>query len=143
MSRLKKIRGFTLVELMVVLAVLAILSTIAYPLYTSQAQKSRRADAKTALPIISLALERYYTVNGRYGNSLSSLSLDSAVLSGGDTERGYYGLTLAVSSDGQTYTLTADASDGAGQTGDTKCTTFVINQLGAQTATGSDASNCW
>ena len=49
-------RGLTLVELMVVVAVMAIVASVAYPLYTAQVQKSRRADAKVALQEIDLGV---------------------------------------------------------------------------------------
>jgi len=142
-GKVKFNKGFTLVELMIALAVLALLSSIAYPIYNNQAQKARRADAKSALPLIALAQERYYTANGKYGSTLASLSLDSSTLSSGYTEQGYYGLLLSVSVDGQQFDLMAQTSTGTGQGGDSKCTSFSLNQLGAQSATGSDSSNCW
>lgn len=132
---MRRARGLTLVELMVVVAVMAIVATIAYPIYTNQVQKSRRADAKTALENIALAQERQYTLNGAYVATLSSLQI-SADLQGGDSDSGYYAITLA--GGGQTFTATATAA--GAQSGDTACQTFTVNQLGVKTATNA---NCW
>jgi type IV pilus assembly protein PilE len=130
-----KVRGLTLVELMVVVAVMAIIATIAYPIYTNQVQKSRRADAKAALESIALAQERWYTINSSYAVTLSSLQI-SADLQGGASDSGYYNVALA--GGGQTFTATATAT--GAQSGDSGCATFAVNHLGVKTAT---SANCW
>ena len=91
----KRHKGLTLIELMVVVAVLAILSAVAYPLYTNQVQKSRRADAKTALQTIALAQERFFTINGEYAGNLSTLQV-SPDIQGGASDEGYYTITLTL-----------------------------------------------
>ncbi len=58
--------GFTLIELMIVVAIIGILATIAYPSYQDSVKKSRRADAKSALMGFVNAMERYYTENNTY-----------------------------------------------------------------------------
>ncbi|MBR9872515.1 MAG: prepilin-type N-terminal cleavage/methylation domain-containing protein [Gammaproteobacteria bacterium] len=57
-------RGFTLIELMIVVAIIGILAAIAYPSYLSHVEKTRRADAQSALTAFSARMERYYTDNG-------------------------------------------------------------------------------
>jgi type IV pilus assembly protein PilE len=59
-------RGFTLIELMIVVAIVAILAMIAYPSYTRQVQKSRRAQAKADLTELAQGLEREFTANRNY-----------------------------------------------------------------------------
>lgn len=59
-------RGFTLIELMIVVAVIAIIAAIAYPSYMDYVRQSRRADATVALLELAQYMERYYTNNGRY-----------------------------------------------------------------------------
>jgi len=136
----KRQKGLTLVELMVVVAVLAVLAGIAYPLYTDQVQKARRADAKIALETIALAQERAYTLNGSYEANLSSGTLQIApALAAGGSEEGFYTITLA--GGGQTFTLTATAT--GRQSGDTNCEEFTLNQLGQKTATDGSGTNCW
>ena len=134
--------GLTLVELMVVVAVMAIIATIAYPMYTAQVQKSRRADAKVALQAIALAQERHFTINGEYTASLSTLQV-SPTIQGGTSDEGYYTLNLTRSgTDNEQFSVTATPAAGAAQASDGGCASFTINQMGAKTATGT-ATNCW
>lgn len=135
----KKQRGLTLVELMVVVAVMAIIATIAYPIYTNQVQKSRRADAKVALGAVALAQERFYTINGEYAAGLSSLQV-STEIQGGTSNQGYYNITITRSgADNEQFTVTATASGSGPQAGDTACPTFSINHQGVRLP----ASGCW
>ena len=61
-----QLRGFTLIEVMIVVVIISILAAIAYPAYQSQLQQSRRIDAQTALLELAQYMERYYTTNGSY-----------------------------------------------------------------------------
>jgi type IV pilus assembly protein PilE len=136
-------RGLTLVELMVVVAVMAIIATVAYPLYTAQVQKSRRADAKVALAAIAAAEERFYTINGAYTNTLSTLQVAPDIQSG-VSDAGYYNLSVAhPGGDTQQFTATAAASGTGAQASDTDCASFTINHLGVKTATDGGGTNCW
>lgn len=136
-------RGLTLVELMVVVAVMAIIAAIAYPLYTSQVQKSRRADAKIALEGIAMAQERFFTINGGYATGLGSLQVSTA-LQGGGSDQGYYtiAITQPCGSD-QCFSATATAASGGAQAGDADCSSFSINQLGVKAATNGSGTKCW
>ena len=136
-------KGLTLVELMVVVAVMAVIASIAYPLYSNQVQKTRRADAKIALESIAMAQERYYTVNGYYAAKLGSLQVSTAI-QGGTSDQGYYSIGDPAVADGaQRFSVTATALSTGAQAGDiSKCGTFVIDQMGEKTSTGS-LSNCW
>jgi type IV pilus assembly protein PilE len=134
-------RGLTLIELMVVVAVLAILASVAYPLYTNQAQKSRRADAKAALQTIALAQERFFTVNNKYAGNLSSLQI-SPEMQGGASDEGYYTITLTLAgADNEQFTVTAAA--GGPQAADTDCAQFTINHQGVKGATDGGGTDCW
>jgi type IV pilus assembly protein PilE len=134
-------QGLTLVELMIVVAVMAVIAAVAYPLYTGQTQKARRADAKIALESIAMAQERFYTVNGGYAANLSSLQV-SADVAGGDSDQGYYALTLTQNTD-QDFAATATVKSSGAQAGDAaKCGTFTVNHQGVKGSTGSLA-NCW
>ena len=110
-------RGFTLIELMIVLAVAAILAAVAFPAYKGQVAKGRRADAKQALLDLSQKLERYYTERGSYaGATLGNGGIYPAQSSGG-----YY--TLAITrqtADGFAVTATprgVQAGDDCGALG--------------------------
>jgi type IV pilus assembly protein PilE len=133
--------GLTLVELMIVVAVMSIIAAVAYPLYTTQMQKIRRADAKAALAEIALAQERFYTVNGRYEDNLSSLSL-AADLADGDTEQGYYSLAIThPSGDTQRYQITATRVS-TGPQADDACGNLSLDSLGVKSKSGA-GTNCW
>ena len=131
-------KGLTLVELMVVVAVMAIIATVAYPLYTAQVQKSRRADAKIALEMVAAAQERFFTLNGSYADNLAALDV-SAEIQGGASNEGYYDISLARPAIDQ-FTATADIDSGAAQSSDSDCAQFTLNQVGFKGATNA---NCW
>ena len=138
-------RGLTLIELMVVVAVLAILSAVAYPLYTNQVQKSRRADAKVALQTIALAQERFFTVNGEYAADLSTLQVSDAIRVEGESDEGYYTITLTRSGDdNEQFSVTAEAA--GPQADDEDCAEFTIDHRGVKGAEddgGAANPKCW
>jgi type IV pilus assembly protein PilE len=127
---------------MVVVAIMAILAGIAYPLYTAQSQKARRADARIALENIALAQERHYAKVNSYASSLSSSTLGlAAPLSNETSLEGYYDLELT--GGGQSFTATATA--GTRQDADTECNKFTMDETGdkqSKTKAGADSA-CW
>ncbi|MEM6405363.1 MAG: type IV pilin protein, partial [Pseudomonadota bacterium] len=98
-----RVSGLTLLELVLVLAISAILLSVAYPLYTDYAQRARRTEATTALQVIALAQERFYNLQGQYATQLTDLTLEVSAWQTGVTERGYYQLALAKQTDQQAY----------------------------------------
>ena len=134
---MKKIRGFTLIELMIIVAIVAILAAIAYPSYIAQIQKSRRTDAKSALLAAAVQMQRYFTER----NTFATATLGPAGVFPNTSENGYYALTLT-GLDASTFTLNA-APIGA-QSGD-PCGTFTYNEQGAKNVAGATkpAAECW
>jgi type IV pilus assembly protein PilE len=144
--------GFTLIELMVTVAIVTILATIAVTSYTSQVQKSRRTEAKSALLDLAGREERLFSTTNTY--SQDELFLGYATVSTQMTNmtfgNKYYTLTAvvpdAVNQPGVTssYLLTATPVAGNSQAGDTTCGSFSVNQLGVQTVSGTGtAASCW
>ena len=135
---MKHSRGFTLIELMLVVAVLAIIFSIAYPTFLDHIRKSRRSDAKAALMDAATKMERHYTQFGRYSAILAS----SGIL--GASPEGLYAITATITgANSQTFTLTATPQAGNDQAND-KCGNFVINEAQQKTVSGSlTADECW
>ena len=140
-------RGFTLIELMITLVVVAILAAVAYPLYEHQIEESRRTDARTALLELASREERYFATNNAYTQSTSALGYTAAnwpVVIGG----GYYEIAVTSvdnAANPPTFLLTATAI--GTQTDDSSCATFTVNSIGVQAAQdssgGDSTSTCW
>jgi type IV pilus assembly protein PilE len=120
-------RGFTLIELMIVIAIVAILVAIAVPSYNRHVEKTRRADAQSGLLEAAQTLERCFTRNNTYaGCAIPTASPD-----------GFY--TIAVTTPSATaYTLTATVTGVADA-----CSPFTLDHRGNRNASGSDADRCW
>ncbi|GMU42675.1 MAG: type IV pilin protein [Xanthomonadales bacterium] len=132
-------RGFTLIELVIVVAIVAILGAIAYPSYQNYLMRSRRADGREMLQRVASAQERFYTNRNTYTADL--LTAAGLNLGTNSSEAGYYTIGIAVAADGQSYTLTA-APQGV-QTSD-RCANLTINNVGARGYSGSSTNgSCW
>lgn len=120
----RRSRGFTLIELMIAVAVIAILAAIAYPSYQDQVRKSRRAQAKADLVEMTQILERYHTVQNTYGTNLASVP----GLYAQSPRNGTAQYSIAISNQAaNTFTLTATPSTTTKQNKD-KCGILTINQ---------------
>jgi type IV pilus assembly protein PilE len=142
-SRKHASSGFTLIELMVTVAIVTILATIAVTSYTSQVRKSRRTEAKSALLDLAGREERLFSTTNTYSGDEAFLGYAtvSTPMTNMPFGNGYYQLT-AVAPTATTYTLTANPV--GSQAGDAACGSFSVNQLGVQTVTGtSTAASCW
>jgi type IV pilus assembly protein PilE len=132
-------RGFTLLELVIACAIVAILAAIAYPSYINSVQKSRRAEATAALLGVASQLERFSTEKGGY--ALARLGTGLNAVYADHTENSYYNLSLT-NLTATTYTVRA-APTGA-QAGD-PCGTLTYNEQGFKDVTGGTwtKAQCW
>ena len=130
-----KLSGFTLIELMITVAILAIVAAVAIPSYTSYVERGKRAEARTALLDIAARQERYYSNNRQYADQLSKLGM-----SGTKSENGNYTLSVALGgSNNQDFDATATPS---GWTDD-ECGDLGIDETGAKTQSLGDRALCW
>lgn len=141
-------RGFSLIELMIVVAVVGILAAIAYPNYQDYLAKSRRAEARTALLQLSQFMERYYTNNGRYVDNAGArpvLPFDEVPR---DDANPYYLIGFdedeVVGNEAVAYVLQATRS---GLMSNDKCGTLILTSTGARSIESADAgvglATCW
>lgn len=132
-----KSRGFTLIELMIVVAILAILAAIAIPSYSKYSFRARRVDAQDLLTRIANAEERYYATYNHYG-SLTEIGFTASATS----EKGYY-IVSAVTLANNSQTFVATAAAQSAQASD-KCGSLRISNTGAKTWTGNENNGkCW
>ena len=136
-------QGFTLIELMITVAIVAILALIAAPAFNKQIQKSRRTEARTTLLDLAARAERLYSTTNTYWGTTTAGKLLPPDLgyAGGwpiTTTSGYYTIALSNNTTGAAFTFTATAA--GTQANDTLCATFSVDNTGNQTATDP---TCW
>lgn len=116
-------RGFTLIELMIVVGIIGILAAIAYPSYATYVERARRADGKAGLLEAAQRLERCHTQNNSYLNCTVALT----------SPEGHYNLTSALAAN--TFTVTATPVRP-----DPRCGVLTLNHLGVRTP---EIERCW
>lgn len=137
MHALRRPRGFTLIEVMVVVTMIAILAALAVPAYHDYVRKARRADAKRDLTALQLAQERWRANNVAYTTTLGPGGLDWSTT----TTEGYYTLDITAA-DATTYNIEAEPVAGKSQAKDS-CGTFAVNQSGPNTSGSYAKAECW
>lgn len=130
--------GFTLLELMIVLVVIAILTAIAVPTYSGYVVRTKRAVAASCLSQYATFMERYYTTNLSYKNAV----LPTLGCAGPDQTQDYYNYQLAAATTAA-YTVQAVPINGQ-LSRDTKCGTLSLTQTGTRGETGTGTvADCW
>ncbi len=143
--------GFTLIELMIAVAIIGILMKLAYPAYANSVKKARRSDAKTALVDLAQREERYLSTANVYTTSAPAMGYSSTstvttaapmnIVSGSTA---VYQMSVVVPTSAPT-TFTATATRINSQTADTQCGDFTITNTGLQGVANatSAAADCW
>lgn len=133
-------KGFTLIEVMIVVAIIGILSAIAMPSYTEYIQRGHRADARAGLLQAQLWLERAATATGVYPTTLP----DTLTWANDATKR--YTIGFQANNTNAAYTLVATRKTGGPQAND-KCGNFTLTNTGVRSAvnyaSGTSATECW
>lgn len=146
--------GFTLIEIMIAVVIVAILTAVALPQYSSYIMKSRRADAKTALLDLAARQERFFALNNAYTNDAGRLGYGANatfpvnVRTGSST---FYTLAVPTVTAGTATALptyAATATPAGVQQRDTTCYTFRLDSGGARSNLAADAAvitgtGCW
>jgi type IV pilus assembly protein PilE len=146
--------GFTLIELMIAVAIVGILATIAAVSYQRQVMQSHRTDARTALLDLAGREEKLFSTTNQYSGIPSVLGYGTATTAvsfpvGSSNGTNYYNVLITTPDPAQpantnSYTITATPIPGSPQAADTTCTSLTVNQLGQQTATPvPNTATCW
>ena len=128
-------RGFSLVEMLVVLAIVAILATVSANYYGEYVTSANRTEAHAALSEAAGSLEKCKVLYGVYNSADCNVTLPIT------TENNYYSITGVRNA--TTFALTATPVAGGRQATDGKCTTLMLSHTGETSATGSETAACW
>jgi type IV pilus assembly protein PilE len=142
-------RGVTLMELMIVVAIIALVSAFAYPSYQDYIVNTKRTAATTTLLQVADRQQQFFMDNKRYANDLTTLGFaanplwvadDGRSVVAGDLDAVYiFGVTNVTA----TEYLAFAAPIGQQRIRDTKCGALTLNQASSRKAYGTDPNDCW
>ena len=137
---MKKSAGFSLIELMITVVIIAIVTSIALPSYREHVKRTMRVDATTALLRLAAEQEKFYISNNSYTTDLDDLNITG-------TDEGLYVLAITSENVITTFTATATTKTGESQEGDDKCSSFSIDANGNRSAAddgdADTTESCW
>lgn len=133
-------RGHTLLELVIVLAILGILVTLAQVTWSEHRRRAGRSDATVALLTLAAHQEAHYLETGRYAASVSAPPPSGLGLPG--TTRGWYRLEIR-EADMEGYTAVAVPAPASPQAADLRCQRFLIDARGRRDSSPAPPAECW
>ncbi len=140
---MRRANGFTLVELLIALAIVAIITAFAVPSYQESVRKAKRAEGRSMLLDAAQRQEQHFTQHNRYATDIvtnNPSDIDSLFLEP-SSENGHYQLTLAAGATTTTFTFTATPQ---APHVDTLCGNLTLNHLGVKGVTGTGTPDeCW
>lgn len=129
--------GFTMIELMIVMAIIGIIGAISMNYYGGYVMSANRTDARAALSETATSLEKCRSLYSTYNHANCNVAFPVT------SDKGYYSITSAFGANGTTFTLTATPVAGQPQANDKDCLTLTLTNTGIQSATGAAVTECW
>jgi len=137
----RKTGGFSLIEVLIVVAIIGIIAAVAIPSYTSYMEKARRADAASFLTEVASEQFRFFSEYNRYGTTMAELGYGNDAVE--NSKEGFYTVSITSNSD-TNYLLTAAPVAGGPQANDTECGSFTLSSSNQKGVTGTaSAAECW
>lgn len=133
---MKNNKGFTLIELMIVVAIIGILAAVGYPAYTNAVKKGNRADAIDSLLSLAGRMEEYYLNNDTYAGTTVNAA-GTGTVGSNKTSDDLYTMSIT-SATAFAYTLTASP-----KSADAECGNLTLNSLGQKGASAGTVDACW
>lgn len=135
-------RGFTLLEILIVVAILGILVSIALPAYNDSVLRANRAEAKSELLQVAADQERYFSSFNTYIDDATPLVTPTVADRDRTTQNGFYVISVGAGASGIGSSFIATATPQGDQTDDV-CTTLTITNTGVRGSTGAAVDECW
>lgn len=129
--------GFSLIEVLITVAIIGILGAVVYPSYSIYVTKSKRAEPKKELLELANLMEQYFIDQRTYTDKLTALGKSGDSY---NTESGNYSISASINDSGTEFTLTAKAKNGTSQASDSECAQMSVDHTGKKSAT---SNTCW
>jgi type IV pilus assembly protein PilE len=134
---MKHLKGFTMIELMIVVAIIGILTSIAMGFFGDNVTASNRSEGRAVLTATAASLEKCKSMYGAYDSDNCNVADDVS------SESNYYEIDTTANISATTFTLTATPVTGQPQASDSDCTSLTLTNTGIRGGSGDDSTVCW